>query len=413
MFKNTLVYSDAQTKTLIGKGTYAEVFKLVYGPSPTTTKVTVGCKISSKDENTVFHSATLREVAFLSAMNNHPNIMQPLDMEINVYHSMLIYMPFYETTLKTYIRKKKVCDMNWIVEGILKGLDFIHSVGICHRDLKTENILLNPATKEIKLCDFGLCRFVTSGESTLKIVSAPYRPPEILINKETGIVDMYKVDIWSIGCVLYEIYAKKYLFTPYKNDKRQLKKIEEVLESDWMDVLLSRSGVNEAHCKIIKKCIVIDPVKRTSIREVCEELCIECDKWHLVDSSSIKNGGVPHRMSEENWSNLKNMLCLYMNNKKNKTYTKDLAVGYMYHYMSKYNIKSDYVKLLYKSAYYIAVRLNETYFPSHKSVFENEYSLHDINDMEKYIIQACEGNLWSMKVVRTPSLTKETDGNNI
>ena len=220
MFKSAIQFSDVPESIIVGKGTYAEVYKLIFDSSE------VACKITSKDEDDVHHPATLREISLLSVLQkiNHPNIISIYGLEINHCDSILIYMPLYETNLRNFLIQRKKFKSCWIIEGIVKGLQFLHSINICHRDLKTENILLSIADKNIKLCDFGLCRFSTNSESTLKIVSPPYRPPEILINKNIGCVDMYKIDVWSLGCIIYEIFNRTYLFTPYKSDNRQLKK---------------------------------------------------------------------------------------------------------------------------------------------------------------------------------------------
>lgn len=64
---------------------------------------------------------------------------------------------------------------------VLRSLAYIHSVGICHRDIKPQNLLLNPATGVLKLCDFGSAKILVAGEPNVSyICSRYYRAPELI-----------------------------------------------------------------------------------------------------------------------------------------------------------------------------------------------------------------------------------------
>ena len=63
-------------------------------------------------------------------------------------------------------------------------------------------------------------------------------------------------------------------------------------------------------------------------------------------------------------------------------------------YLNRYSLKVEYENLLYKTAYYLAVRINETIYPEVNSIYEKEYSMSDINDMEQELIKVCKGNMW-------------------
>jgi len=66
-------------------------------------------------------------------------------------------------------------------EQLLRSLAYIHSVGICHRDIKPQNLLLNPATGILKLCDFGSAKILVAGEPNVSyICSRYYRAPELI-----------------------------------------------------------------------------------------------------------------------------------------------------------------------------------------------------------------------------------------
>jgi glycogen synthase kinase 3 beta len=64
---------------------------------------------------------------------------------------------------------------------LLRSLAYIHSVGICHRDIKPQNLLLNPSTGVLKLCDFGSAKILVGGEPNVSyICSRYYRAPELI-----------------------------------------------------------------------------------------------------------------------------------------------------------------------------------------------------------------------------------------
>lgn len=64
---------------------------------------------------------------------------------------------------------------------LLRSLGYIHCVGICHRDIKPQNLLLNPATGVLKLCDFGSAKILVAGEPNVSyICSRYYRAPELI-----------------------------------------------------------------------------------------------------------------------------------------------------------------------------------------------------------------------------------------
>ena len=91
---------------------------------------------------------------------------------------------------------------------ILDGLAHIHSYGLIHRDIKPSNILIGPGNT-IKIGDFGVARSINSSELIMTMVGTPYYlAPEIIL----GIGYTTQADIWSVGCVFYELLTLKPLF---------------------------------------------------------------------------------------------------------------------------------------------------------------------------------------------------------
>ena len=109
---------------------------------------------------------------------------------------------------------------------LLRSLAYIHSLGICHRDIKPQNLLVNEKTCTLKLCDFGSAKTLVKGEPNVSyICSRYYRAPELIF----GATDYSTaIDVWSSGCVMAELLIGQPLF-PGESGVDQLVEIIKVL----------------------------------------------------------------------------------------------------------------------------------------------------------------------------------------
>uniref|UniRef100_A0A8B9E6W5 Serine/threonine-protein kinase PRP4 homolog n=1 Tax=Anser cygnoides TaxID=8845 RepID=A0A8B9E6W5_ANSCY len=103
-------------------------------------------------------------------------------------------------------------------QQLFLALKLLKRCNILHADIKPDNILVNESKTILKLCDFGSASHVADNDITPYLVSRFYRAPEIIIGK---IYD-YGIDMWSVGCTLYELYTGKILF-PGKTNNHMLK----------------------------------------------------------------------------------------------------------------------------------------------------------------------------------------------
>ena len=100
---------------------------------------------------------------------------------------------------------------------LLYGLDFAHRCGLVHRDIKPANVLLDvddsdPYDTVLQLADFGLAREASLFNGSPYICTRNYRPPEVIVNGAASTAADPKVDVWSVGCVLFEMLTGKCLF---------------------------------------------------------------------------------------------------------------------------------------------------------------------------------------------------------
>nr|XP_043627624.1 shaggy-related protein kinase epsilon-like [Erigeron canadensis] len=158
-----------------------------------------------------FYSTTEKNEVYLNVVLEY--VPETVYRVSRHYSRMTQHIPLIYVQLYTY----QIC----------RALNYIHSViGVCHRDIKPQNLLVNPHTHQLKLCDFGSAKMLVPGEPNISyICSRYYRAPELIFgaNEYTNAIDM-----WSAGCVMAELLLGHPLF-PGESGVDQLVEIIKIL----------------------------------------------------------------------------------------------------------------------------------------------------------------------------------------
>ncbi|KAK4621509.1 Glycogen synthase kinase 1 [Fulvia fulva] len=125
-----------------------------------------------------------------------------------------------------------ILEVKLYIYQLFRSLAYIHSQGICHRDIKPQNLLLDPASGILKLCDFGSAKILVENEPNVSyICSRYYRAPELIFGATNYTT---KIDVWSTGCVMAELMLGQPLF-PGESGIDQLVEIIKVLGTPTRD----------------------------------------------------------------------------------------------------------------------------------------------------------------------------------
>lgn len=93
---------------------------------------------------------------------------------------------------------------------LVRSLAYIHSVGVCHRDVKPPNVLYDPSTGIVKLIDFGSAKMIVPGQPNVSyIASRYYRAPECIFGSTEY---TNQIDVWAAGCVMAELMLGQPIF---------------------------------------------------------------------------------------------------------------------------------------------------------------------------------------------------------
>ncbi|KAM3703105.1 hypothetical protein ACJW31_04G071100 [Castanea mollissima] len=225
--------SRYQVQEVIGKGSYGVVGSAI--DSHTGERVAIK-KINDVFEHVSDATRILREIKLLRLLR-HPDIVEikhiMLPPSRREFRDIYVVFELMESDLHQVIKANDDLTpehYQFFLYQLLRGLKYIHTANVFHRDLKPKNILANADCK-LKICDFGLARVSFNDAPsaifwTDYVATRWYRAPELcgsFFSKYTP-----AIDIWSIGCIFAEMLTGKPLF-PGKNVVHQLDLMTDLL----------------------------------------------------------------------------------------------------------------------------------------------------------------------------------------
>ncbi|KAI5192507.1 glycogen synthase kinase 3 beta [Nematocida minor] len=245
----------------IGSGTFGLVFLIILGG------------VSGYALKRVFEKKSYmnRELEILKNIS-HPSIVKMFwyfygtRTEEGVY--LNIIMEYVKTDVYTFIKNREYVGRDDYIAyavQLLDGLSYLHSKGIAHRDIKPSNILIDEKEKILKICDLGSAKMIVNAENNvIYICSRYYRAPEIHLGKEYDL----KIDVWSAGCVLFEMVTHQILFGG-ESAEACLARIRYVLKHRTLSYLMEKASRHDLlDClDIIEKMLSFDPETRISAED--------------------------------------------------------------------------------------------------------------------------------------------------
>lgn len=254
----------------IGKGSFGSVYlslNVTTGEMMAVKQVEVP-KYSSQDENVIGMVEALQfEVSTLKDLD-HPNIVQYLGFEVkdNVYSLFLEYVAggSVGSLIRMYGRFDEPL-IQYLTSQVLKGLSYLHSRGILHRDMKADNVLLDQ-DGICKISDFGISKkskdIYSNSDMTMR-GTVFWMAPEMVDTKQGYSA---KVDIWALGCVVLEMFAGKRPWSNLEVVAAMFKigkaKSAPPIPEDTLP-LISAAGR-----QFIDACFEIDPEKRPTAEDL-------------------------------------------------------------------------------------------------------------------------------------------------
>ncbi|QPG76814.1 hypothetical protein FOA43_004208 [Brettanomyces nanus] len=278
---------------LIGVGTFGKVYlalNVTTGEMIAVKQTTISSKFLNNRETKEIVGSFKAEVETLKDLD-HENIVQYLGfgMKDHTYSIFLEYVSGGSVghLIRSYGRFPESL-IRYLTRQVLEGLTYIHSKGILHRDMKADNLLLE--TDGIcKISDFGISKKskdIYSNESAMTFQGTIFWMAPEIIDAKSHKGYSAKVDIWSLGCVVLEMYAGKRPWHDYavagaifKLGKKTAPPISDE----------TKKNISDCGMKFLQRCFEIDPDRRPTAKELLQdEFCKGNDDFKFENSELAK-----------------------------------------------------------------------------------------------------------------------------
>ncbi|XP_066206307.1 sperm motility kinase 3A-like [Saccopteryx leptura] len=237
-----------------------------------------------------FNPKVFREVELLKSLN-HPNVIKLV--EVIVTDSTLFIVMEYVSggDLSNYLPSNRLStesEARHIFRQLILAVQYCHRVGIVHRDLKLENILVD-AHRNIKVTDFGLGRKVEKDELKTYCGTKWFMAPEML---QCRTYEGRKVDIWGLGVILFQMVTGE---LPFKD--RDLTKVKKKIMAGKFTI----PGFLSVECQaLLKKLMALNPSERSAAEEILKDPWVNNgQKEHLKPYGDVPRGNLDPEIVEQ------------------------------------------------------------------------------------------------------------------
>ncbi|OLY84062.1 Casein kinase II subunit alpha-2 [Smittium mucronatum] len=219
----------------VGRGKYSEVFEGF--------DLSVNKKIIIKVLKPVKKKKIKREITILQNLRGGTGVISLIDIvrDSQSKTPALIFEYVNNHDFKTLYPTLTDLDVRFYIFELLKALDYAHSKGIMHRDVKPHNVMIDHSKKILRLIDWGLAEFYHPGmEYNVRVASRYFKGPELLVDYQ--LYD-YSLDMWSLGCMFASMIFRKEPFFHGSDNYDQLVKIAKVLGTDSLNLYLEKYNI--------------------------------------------------------------------------------------------------------------------------------------------------------------------------
>jgi len=278
----------------IGKGKFAKVFKAKHIESGDI----MALKLLKGDRPDRIH----REISIMKELKDAPNFLPLKDLlreegeteetkdDIRYafffdYFKAPYYKDLFPTLEKKHIKK--------FIYETLRTLEYAHSHGIMHRDIKPLNVLMDKETEQVRVIDWGhSAHYLPGQELSVRVATLFYKAPELLLNYT---IHDYAIDIWGTGCMMAEMVFQRIHFfeSQIERDddvglsKKQMKALEFM---DQLDAIARIRGTLELkqYADKFKENMILDILQGVGdYKKVPLGSFINDENEHLVDDLAI------------------------------------------------------------------------------------------------------------------------------
>ncbi|KAG2433450.1 hypothetical protein HXX76_008507 [Chlamydomonas incerta] len=187
-------------------------------------------------------------------------------------------------------------EARYFFQQLISGVDYCHASGVCHRDLKLENTLLdgNPAPR-LKICDFGYSKSAFDSQPKSTVGTPAYIAPEVLQRKE---YNGQPADVWSCGVTLYVMLVGAYPFEDPADPRNFRKTIQRIMNVKYS--FPPQLAISPECADLIGRVFTANPAQRITIADIRRH------SWflrnlpaELADPNNFNRSPEPHQSLDE------------------------------------------------------------------------------------------------------------------